>query len=160
MNQIPPMTDPLGKHWNQPDQDSILIDDFHAVMDQRSFDTLSNYSSTIPSGVYDGKMWKCLSAKDGWLLGWYGPGKKENTCSINYRMILVLEGTVKPMHRLTMTDQTVKSVTRFDADELVAYEDDIKHTKKEYTCFGCKDEFNCRSSYDWYNLDGDCLENK
>ena len=58
MIAIPQMTDPLGRHWKQPNRDSILIDETHAVMGQRTFDELMTYSSTIPSGVYPGKMWK------------------------------------------------------------------------------------------------------
>lgn len=100
MNQIPLMTDPLGRYWKQPSPESILIDDCHAIMDQAAFDALGEYSSSMPSGVYDGKMWK---RSDGvydvdflagggipeWLLMWYGPSEVPDKCSINSRKILL-----------------------------------------------------------------------
>lgn len=80
-NTIPPITDPLGKYWDQPDTSKILVDDTHAVMSQATFEQLAEYSTTNPSGVYHGKMWR---RHDGaydrrpnapppvWLLMWYG----------------------------------------------------------------------------------------
>ena len=51
------MTDPMGRHWRQPPRERILIDDTHALMDLATFEQLSEYSCTIPTGVYPGKMW-------------------------------------------------------------------------------------------------------
>lgn len=31
---------------------------------------------------------------------------------------------------------------------------------EDFTCFKCKDQDKCISSYDLYNLDGDCIESK
>lgn len=59
---IPAMTHPLGKHWKQPEVDEITIDDTHALMSQRAFDKLLEYSASRPSGVYEGKMWKAVFA--------------------------------------------------------------------------------------------------
>lgn len=66
---------------------------------------LKDYSATVPSGVYEGKMWK---RNDGlyansdashfvtpkqptkWLLCWYGPSTNPDNCVIDYREILIV----------------------------------------------------------------------
>jgi hypothetical protein len=90
-NIIPAMTHPYSSGWRQPKTENILIDDTHAIMSEKDFDQLKDYSMSIPTGVYDGKMWKRLAAR-GWLLCWYGPSEKENQCSINNRFIIIEEG--------------------------------------------------------------------
>jgi hypothetical protein len=96
--QIPPITDPLGRYWRQPDPASILVDDTHAVMESTTFSKLHEYSSSIPSGVYPGKMWKrlegahdprCKPEDQKWLLCWYGECEDKRLCSINHRIVLV-----------------------------------------------------------------------
>lgn len=69
--EIPPITDPKGKHWEQPPLDQILVDDDCAVVTERAFKALLEYSTSTPTGVYPGKMWK---ARQGmvWYLRWYG----------------------------------------------------------------------------------------
>lgn len=89
MNQIPEITHPLGRHWRQPPVSRILIDDTHAVMERPTLEALMEYSSSTPSGVYDGKMWKCRTVT-GWLLVWYGPSCDPNKCSINKRQVLLI----------------------------------------------------------------------
>lgn len=85
---IPPMTDPLGKHWEQPPRSDILVDDTHAVMSPSTLRRLYEYSSSIPSGVYNGKMWS--SCPGGiWWLNWWGPGPEPNTCWHHGRKILL-----------------------------------------------------------------------
>lgn len=75
-NTIPPMTDPAGKYWRQPDPATILIDNTHAVLTRQQFDELLNYSTTLPTGTYPGKMWRGYRRHvDGrlcWFLYWYG----------------------------------------------------------------------------------------
>lgn len=71
--EIPQMSDPMGKYWTQPDRNNILIDDNHAVMSSHDFITLPEYSCSIPSGVYVGKMWKSNTRGGDWFLKWYGP---------------------------------------------------------------------------------------
>ena len=91
MNRIPPMTHELGKYWRQPSQDSILVDDTHAVMDSTAFEKLAEYSSSMPSGVYPGKMWKALH-HGRWMLRWYGIVEgNPNVCSNNQVEILRCE---------------------------------------------------------------------
>lgn len=100
---IPPMTHPLGKHWPQPDRERILVDHKNAIMDKRTFDQLSEYTTTVPSGVYDGKMWRAQQHdgldRDGrirlrpdkpWLLRWYGPCSNPGQCAVNAREIIIV----------------------------------------------------------------------
>lgn len=70
-NIIPPITDPLGKHWRQPNPENFAIDCTHALMTEADFQMLPEYSTTVPSAVYSGKCWK--SERRGvWYLRWYG----------------------------------------------------------------------------------------
>lgn len=98
---IPAMTHPLSRHWDQPPAERVLVDDTHALMSPETFAALAEYSTSMPSGVYEGKMWK---RRDGafeyaqrrrqeppeWLLCWYGPGEAPETCSVEWRRILVV----------------------------------------------------------------------
>lgn len=97
-NVIPPITDPMGHYWQQPRTDCILLDDTHALMDSHAFKNLCDYSSTIPSGAYPGKMWKrhdgyhdprCKRQDWHWLLCWFGHSDDPTRCSINHREILL-----------------------------------------------------------------------
>lgn len=38
---------------------TMLLDATDAVMTRREFDSLDEYSTSLPSGVYAGKIWKC-----------------------------------------------------------------------------------------------------
>lgn len=93
-NRIPPITDPLDRHWQQPDASEILLDDRYAVMTRASFDKLQEYSSTNPSALYNGKMWKSVvSGKDGpvYLLRFcYNENIEDNLIDITSREILIL----------------------------------------------------------------------
>jgi hypothetical protein len=97
---IPPITHPLGIHWDQPSTSEILLDDKYAVMPLRVFQELSEYSATNPTGVYEGKMWKrhdgafdrAFIARGGkpiWLLCWYGPSSRPGYVSNHSRKILI-----------------------------------------------------------------------
>lgn len=70
-NTIPEMIHKLGRYWDQPSRDLILVDDTHALMDETTFKKLANYSMSKPSGVYPGKMWKQKSGGK-WYLRWFG----------------------------------------------------------------------------------------
>ena len=96
-NMIPPIT---NHFWPQPSLDKILIDDTHALMERSTFDALIEYSASMPSGVYPGKMWKrhdglfdprCKPENRKWLLMWFGECDDPSTCSNNWRTILILE---------------------------------------------------------------------
>ncbi|MDE4731390.1 hypothetical protein [Providencia rettgeri] len=91
-NIIPPMTDSLGKHWKQPNHKNILIDDTHALMSAKDFNLLADYSSSIPSGVYPGKMWKATTLGGKAFLRWFGVVEgRDDVCSNNQREILIVE---------------------------------------------------------------------
>ncbi len=94
MNEIPPIVDPMGKHWRQPRAEDILIDATHALMTTKTLAELGEYSTSFPSGVYDGKMWKRnegVFIKGGsLLLCWYGPSDEPGSCLVNSRKIITV----------------------------------------------------------------------
>lgn len=101
-NEIPPITDEMGQFWRQPDRSKIVLDDTHAMMERATFDGLSEYSCTWPSGVYEGKMWKRCDGKfdqrflgNGgtpiWLLMWFGQSPEPGMVSVHKREIIVLD---------------------------------------------------------------------
>lgn len=89
---IPPMIDPLGKHWKQPLPQFIFIRDGKAHMDAADFRKLSEYNTSIPTGVYPGKMWKRRQG-DQYLLCWFGEEQKGN-CEICFMPIEVAQEVV------------------------------------------------------------------
>ena len=100
LNEIPEMTDPLGKHWHQPrDIRQAPMDDKLVLLTPAQFEALPEYSTSMPSGAYEGKCWKRaqyeLDPKGGWVstgvwwLGWYGPDKP-GYVSNNWRTIEVV----------------------------------------------------------------------
>ena len=82
------MTDPLGKHWSQPPRENIEIDETHALMSVETFGALKEYSHSIPTGVYPGKMWRMWWEGD-WFLCWFGISPDPAFCTKNRRRILV-----------------------------------------------------------------------
>lgn len=87
---IPPVTHPLGKHWEQPDLSAITLTETRALMVDGTFKKLADYSCSIPTGVYAGKMWKaCVDGQ--WYLRWYTDHPTiANRCVINFKPIYVL----------------------------------------------------------------------
>jgi len=85
---IPDMIHPLSKHWDQPSKEDILIDNTHALISKKSFEQLKNYSMSIPTEVYEGKMWKAGS-KNKWFLRWYGVENREGLLPILTREIII-----------------------------------------------------------------------
>lgn len=91
-NTIPKMTDPDGKNWPQPPTDNILIDDHHALMTQSDFNQLIDYSHSVPSGVYPGKMWKTTALGGRQFLWWFSERPdRGGICTNNRREILIVE---------------------------------------------------------------------
>lgn len=96
----PPLESPYP--WRQPAPEFILIDDTHALMARVTFEELPEYSATIPTGVYPGKMWRRhdgeLEHAQGrrkeppiWLLCWYSRiPDKPDLCASNYRRVLLV----------------------------------------------------------------------
>ena len=68
-------------------------------MTDKTFLRLHNYSTTDPTGVYEGKMWRSqeivrdgdrLIFSDRWLLRWFGFSGDPAKCSYNQRLILLV----------------------------------------------------------------------
>lgn len=80
MLDIPAITHPLGKVWVQPlatDYVYLPAEDVVA-MSEEVLSKLANYSRSLPSGVYEGKMWKRWTGRC-WQLCWYsGPDPTDN----------------------------------------------------------------------------------
>lgn len=93
---IPAITDEMGAHWQQPDRSKIGISDKLAVMDNDTFLSLKEYSTTTPSGVYHGKMWRAFYDSK-WYLRWYGLSTRgiANECSNQQREIFIYPKTTK-----------------------------------------------------------------
>lgn len=101
---IPHMTDPLGKYWDQPhDIRDAPMDEELVLLTPAQFSKLSEYSATMPSGVYPGKCWKAEEYKRNdkghfaptgrWMLRWYGDEFEEGGkkfVSNNQRIIEVV----------------------------------------------------------------------
>lgn len=97
---IPPMTDPMGRSWDQPPRERILVDEKHALMTKADFESLHEYSATMPTGVYPGKMWrrhngafdpKCRPEDVTWLLVWYEECDVPSMCSVSFRPVLLVD---------------------------------------------------------------------
>ena len=70
VHPVPPMTHPLSKHWDQPERKDVHIDETTARMSKATYDALKNYSLSMPSGAYEGKMWKRICVDKSYLC-WY-----------------------------------------------------------------------------------------
>lgn len=90
MSEIPFMTHPYGRHWDQPKRENILVDDKHALMSEDAFKLLNEYSLSIPTGAYEGKMWKRKGDSGKWLLCWYDVGLTPETVSVKTREIIIV----------------------------------------------------------------------
>jgi hypothetical protein len=86
---IPEMDDPLGAYWEQPNRQMIFIRDGKALLDAQDFKKLKSYDSSLPSGVYPGKMWKRTNAGVSYLC-WFGEDKGGH-CTINHLPIEVAQ---------------------------------------------------------------------
>lgn len=87
---IPAMTDPRGRHWDQPaDIHEAPMDDEIVLLTFRQFVGLHDYSAFMPTGVYERKCWRA-GRLGRWYLRWYGPGADLAHCSLNQRLIEVV----------------------------------------------------------------------
>ena len=83
----------MGKYWKQPNLASIQVDETHALMSLADLRQLAEYSCSIPTGTYVGKMWKCrVEEKDEqyWQLVWYDEHEDPKLLAIKRRRILVI----------------------------------------------------------------------
>jgi hypothetical protein len=86
-NYIPKITHELGRHWKQPDREKIVVDSKSALMDKATYEQLAEYSCSVPTGVYEGKMWRKEHAGKKYLR-WYGKHADPGMCSINTREVI------------------------------------------------------------------------
>jgi hypothetical protein len=70
---IPPITDPLGKYWDQPPAKEVLVDLINdvAIMTPETLQQLADYSHSTPTGVYIGKMWRSETRGGKHFLHWF-----------------------------------------------------------------------------------------
>lgn len=97
MIELPQMTHPLSRYWDQPRADELAVYDDIAIMDNSALQRLSEYSTSIPTGVYEGKMWKSRQGHGTpggptgpWYLCWYDSSDNLDSCSINRRPIRLI----------------------------------------------------------------------
>jgi hypothetical protein len=89
LNDIPAMTDPLGRHWDMPpNMREVVMDDTHVWLTKAQVRALPEYSSSYPSGTYDGKCWMRDGGDQQWLC-WYYPSPKPKTINIGSRIIVI-----------------------------------------------------------------------
>ena len=88
---VPPVTDPLGKYWPQPDPNNFAFDDANVLMTRKDFDRLLHYQTSNPSGVYEGKIWR----RGPWLV-WYGPSEYPDKCRTYFRKIIIADEPTEP----------------------------------------------------------------
>lgn len=88
---IPKMTHPLSSAWRQPSRSDILLDDEFAYMTEKTLNELPTYSCSIPTGVYEGKMWKSGGNRAPWALCWFVTSSKDpNKCSVRFKPVKIV----------------------------------------------------------------------
>ena len=75
--------------WSQPLTEEIAIDATHAVMTKKTFDQLKDYSYSVPTGVWVGKLWKRQGDDTTWWLCWFNLSEKPGICRCRSREILI-----------------------------------------------------------------------
>jgi hypothetical protein len=90
LDVIPRMTDPMGQYWEQPNRRDIEVDDKYALMSQKTFNALAEYSCSAPTGMYAGKMWKTNQrGTNNWWLCWYQDNPDPKLIDTKTRRIIV-----------------------------------------------------------------------
>jgi hypothetical protein len=77
--------------WNAdfvPWPDEIATDDDTAMMTERAFEKLPDYSFTIPSGAYPGKRWKTRRGGQWWMRE-FGEAEGDQIKIINRKIIFI-----------------------------------------------------------------------
>jgi len=90
-NVIPPITESIGRSWEQPDRSQVYVDDVNAYIAASEAKKLKRYDRSQPSGVYDGKMWVSARGTDDYLL-WFEPTENPMCCATNYRKLVITNG--------------------------------------------------------------------
>lgn len=89
-NTIPEADSEWVAYWQAPHRNEIEFRGDAAVMDKAAFDKLLNYSSSLPTGVWIGKLWKARLDDGRWYLRWYSTDPRNAAnCLINSRPITI-----------------------------------------------------------------------
>lgn len=90
--EIPKASDRMNPLWNQPNRNEILLDEEVAMMSEKAFQELKEYSCTDPTGVYSGKMWKANKRDNNtWYLCWFGPLPESDFTYRHCRLIKIMD---------------------------------------------------------------------
>lgn len=89
---IPKMTHELSTAWEQPAHSEIkFTSDGYSVVTKEGLEQLKQYDTSLPSGVYAGKMWKRAEGNSMYLC-WYQDSPDEpGKCDIKYRKIMLMQ---------------------------------------------------------------------
>ena len=98
---VPPITNPMGRHWDQPDANEIIFHEHHVRMRRMTWEALPEYLVSRPSGVYVGKMWR--SRKH---LHWYGPSDKPDEVLTHSMPAMVCDGIRREDGRVCAIDKS------------------------------------------------------
>lgn len=95
------------QHESRPADHEWLLGEETCTITPAAFDGLLEYSATIPTGVYIGKVWRRRDA-DGWWLGEYTEHEDPKKAGIRWRRLVVVEvlsslPPTKRMRRLLWT---------------------------------------------------------
>lgn len=77
----------------QIDRENVLVNAEAAVMSQKDFLDLSEYTTTNPTAVHPGRMWKTQIGHE-WFLRWYGYAEMRGGCEVCFvhqRPITILD---------------------------------------------------------------------
>lgn len=95
-HMIPPITHPMGKAWAQPDRHKVLVDEFHAILTAKDLNQLAEYSTSVPTGAYEGKMWRMNRMvfspgnEPEWWLCWYDTSELPDMLQVKSRRCLIV----------------------------------------------------------------------
>ena len=94
VHPIPTLPYEMADLWHQPSREAIRIEGDQAFMTRKTLKYLKEYSTSFPTGVYPGKMWKRRSNEhDEWLLCWYGISNRgPEYCSNECRKVVLVDG--------------------------------------------------------------------
>lgn len=83
-NPVPDITADMGRSWRQPKASGLTFyedigkRECYVVMSKQDREKLQHYAWGFPSGVYDGKMWRC----DNHLV-WFEASVTDVNCCVN-----------------------------------------------------------------------------
>lgn len=90
-NKVPRADSALAAYWIQPPRELVVLDAVHALMTQKSFDTLQDCTGTRPALTFAGQMWRVQFGGKWWLM-WYEPAVIEPAVLIKqWRELLIVE---------------------------------------------------------------------